>query len=67
MTYFNAEEQELLAGYMPEATRLGLIKKVVKDTAGMEDDIREIAEGAVDKLARMDDLDFVHTSFLHAL
>ena len=41
---FNAEENELLACYMPVDDRLALIKSIVKDTANMDEDIRMIAE-----------------------
>ena len=64
---FNAEENELLACYMPTDSRLSLIKAIVKDTANMDEDIRTIAESAVDKLARMSDMDFIHMAFLHAV
>lgn len=60
---FNAEENELLACYMPVDDRLALIKSIVKDTANMDEDIRMIAESAVDKLARMSDIDFVDMAF----
>lgn len=64
---FNAEENELLACYMPKDSRLALIKAIVKDTANMDEDIRTIAESAVDKLARMSDIDFIDMAFLHAV
>ena len=64
---FNAEENELLACYMPVGDRLALIKSIVKDTADMDEDIRLIAESAVDKLARMSDMDFIQMAFLHAV
>mgnify|MGYP000465351663 CR=1 FL=1 len=64
---FNAEENELLACYMPVGDRLALIKAIVKDTADMDEEIRLIAESAVDKLARMSDIDYVHMAFLHAV
>lgn len=64
---FNCEETELIAAYMPEENRLSLIKRIVKDTAGMEEDIRAVAEHAVDKLARMDDADYMQMSFLPAM
>lgn len=64
---FNAEENELLACYMSVDDRLALIKSIVKDTANMDEDIRMIAESAVDKLARMSDIDFVDMAFLHAV
>lgn len=64
---FNAEENELLACYMPTDSRLALIKAIVKDTANMDEEIREIAESAVDKLARMSDIEYVHMAFLHAV
>lgn len=41
---FNAEENELLACYMPVDDRLALIKAIVKDTADMDEEIRLIAE-----------------------
>ena len=58
---FNAEENELLACYMPVDDRLALIKAIVKDTADMDEEI------AVDKLARMSDIDFIDMAFLHAV
>lgn len=64
---FNAEENELLACYMSTDSRLALIKAIVKDTANMDEDIRTIAESAVDKLARMSDIDFIDMAFLHAV
>ena len=64
---FIAEENELIACYMPADDRLALIKSIVKDTANMDEDIRLIAESAVDKLARMSDMDFIHMAFLHAV
>ena len=64
---FNAEENELIACYIPVDDRLALIKSIVKDTANMEEEIRMVAESAVDKLARMSDMDFVHMAFLHAV
>lgn len=64
---FNAEENELLACYMPTDDRLALIKSIVKDTADMDEDIRQIAVSAVDKLARMSDMDFIQITFLHAV
>lgn len=64
---FNAEENELLACYMPVDDRLALIKAIVKDTADMDEEIRLIAESAVDKLARMSDMDFIQMAFLHAV
>lgn len=64
---FNAEENELIACYMPTDSRLALIKAIVKDTANMDEDIRTIAESVVDKLARMSDMDFVQMAFLHAV
>lgn len=64
---FNAEENELIACYMPADDRLALIKSIVKDTANMDEDIRLIAESAVDKLARMSDIDFIDMAFLHAV
>ena len=33
----------------------------------MDEDIRLIAESAVDKLARMSDIDFIDMAFLHAV
>lgn len=60
---FNAEENELLACYMPVDDRLALIKAIVKDTADMDEEIRLIAESAVDKLARMSDIDFIDMAF----
>ena len=33
----------------------------------MDEEIRLIAESAVDKLARMSDIDYVHMAFLHAV
>ena len=60
---FTVEENELLACYAPADDRLAMIKSIVKDTA----EIREIAESAVDKLARMSDIDYVHMAFLHAV
>jgi len=59
---FTVEENELLACYAP-----AMIKSIVKDTADMDEEIREIAESAVDKLARMSDIDYVHMAFLHAV
>ena len=64
---FNAEGNELLACYMPVDDRLALIKAIVKDTADMDEEIRLIAESAVDKLARMSDIDFIDMAFLHAV
>lgn len=64
---FNAEENELLACYMPVDDRLALIKAIVKDTADMDEEIRLIAESTVDKLARMSDIDFIDMAFLHAV
>ena len=48
---FTVEENELLACYAPADDRLAMIKSIVKDTADMDEEIREIAESAVDKLA----------------
>lgn len=67
MILFNCEETELIAAYMPAESRLALIKRIVKETAGMEKDIRSIAESAVDKLARMSDLEYMHMAFLPAI
>lgn len=64
---FTVEENELLACYMPVDDRLALIKAIVKDTADMDEEIRLIAESAVDKLARMSDIDFIDMAFLHAV
>ena len=64
---FNAEENELLACYMPIDDRLALIKSIVKDTTNMDDDIRMVAESSVDKLARTSDIDFIDMAFLHAV
>lgn len=64
---FNAEENELIACYMPVDDRLALIKSIVKDTTNMDEDIQLIAESAVDKLARMSDIEYVHMAFLHAV
>ena len=64
---FTAEENELLACYAPADDRLAIIKSIVKDTADMDEEIREIAESAVNKLARMSDIDYVHMAFLHAV
>ena len=64
---FNAEENELIACYMPVDDRLALIKSIVKDTTNMDEEIQEIAESAVDKLARMSDIEYVHMAFLHAV
>lgn len=64
---FNAEENELLACYMPVDDRLALIKAIVKDTADMDEEIRLIAESVVDKLARTSDIDFIDMAFLHAV
>lgn len=52
---------------MPVDDRLALIKAIVKDTADMDEEIRLIAESAVDKLARMSDIDFIDMAFLHAV
>lgn len=64
---FTAEENELIACYTPADDRLALIKSIVGDIADMEEEIQRIAESAVDKLARMSDLDYMHMAFLAAV
>lgn len=63
---FTAEEVQLISLYMPKDNRLQLIHAIVAGKSNQED-MDELREKTVDKLARMTDLEFMNTDFLMAM
>lgn len=63
---FTAEEQQLIAVFMPESNRVSLMKKIIK-ADNMDTDVQAVAESVLDKLAKMSDEEFVDTAFEEAL
>ncbi len=63
---FTAEEVQLAALYMPKENRLQLIHAIVADK-GNQEDMKELTERTVDKLARMTDAEFNVAAFTMAM
>ncbi|MBQ9934322.1 MAG: hypothetical protein IJO70_00565 [Lachnospiraceae bacterium] len=63
---FTAEEVQLVALYMPKENRLQLIHAIVADK-GNQEDMKELTERTVDKLARMTDAEFNAAAFTMAM
>ena len=66
ITNFTAEETQLIALYMPKDNRLQLIYAIIEDRTNHED-MKELAERTVDKLARMTDAEFNAAAFTMAM
>lgn len=60
---FTAEEQQLLALYMPRENRLSLMRAVIKDMVDMSMEIRKIAESALSVLSAITDADYNEMRF----
>jgi len=63
---FTAEEVQLATLYMPKENRLQLIHAIVADK-GNQEDMKELTERTVDKLARMTDAEFNAAAFTMAM
>lgn len=64
---FTAEEQQLLSLYMPRENRLSLMRAVIKDMAGMEEEMRGIAGRAVSVLSGLTDTEYNKMRFEEAV
>lgn len=60
---FTAEEQQLLALYMPRENRLSLMRAVIKDMENMDMEMQEIAEKALSRLSEITDTEYNEIRF----
>ena len=64
---FNVEEMNLINLYLPADSRLDLIKRLYRDRANQEGEIRTLIDACLLKLGRMTDVEYAQIVFCAAI